>query len=249
MVIALPQECNIPKMEFDRQIKVIHGIPKVGKTSIADGAPDAVFLATGRRCDHVRSAKVDVDTLEEMEDLTRQLATDKKYKTVVVDELAMLWQMAETRYCKMKGIKNMLEEKYPPGPGWCQNTVHRILLDLAKTKTLIIVAHSAYEQMLVPMAGGGEVLKTKWIPECAPGLGRAHERIHEVVTKIAYMQLFVEMVDGKRVIHPNPSEKWEAGVCVPLGGGKLPDAIVVPDGSNGYQLLREAYEKSLALPG
>lgn len=245
MGIVLPQECNIPKMEFDKQIKVIHGVPKVGKTSIADGAPDAVFLATGRRCDHVRSAKVDVSTLEELMDLGKQLVVDKKYKTVVIDELAMLWPMAEAWYCKSKGIKNMLEEKYPPGPGWCQNLIHQFLMGIASHKTLIIVAHSAFEQTLVPAATGGEVLKTKWIPECAPGLGRPHERVHEVVRKLAYQEIFVEMVDGKRVMHPNPSDKWEAGVCVPLGGGRMPDSIPVPDGANGYQLLREAYEKCL----
>lgn len=239
----LPTAKNTPQLAFDTQVKVVHGMPKVGKSELANGAPDAVFFSTEGRCNHLTSAVVEVTSWEQFTGLCKEVVVSQ-YKTVVIDVIANLWPMAEIAYCKEKGIKSMLDEQYPPGPQIVETRILNALIHLSRAKTLLLIAHTQFDGEPVPGPNGTVVLKKRWMPVCAPG-GRPDERVHNAIQKICYMELFMEMQGDKRVVHPNPHSGWEAGVTLPAGAGKMPNDIIIPDGSNGYQLVKEAYEAAL----
>jgi hypothetical protein len=235
----LPATKNVPVLEFDRQTKIIHGVTGVGKTSMFDAVEGAAFISTRGRCDHVTSIKGEVANWKEFETVCKELETRTDIKVVVVDDVSSLWPFAADAYCASKGIKTLLDEKWGPGYAVCETMIWRTLVQLRKKYPLVFIAHSVYDDTPEDGPNGTPVVKVKWIPDC-------YKRVHTLIKNMSYFEGYMEMMKGERVIHCNPSDKWEASAKLPLGSAKLPDTILLPDGANSYAILKGEYEKALA---
>lgn len=236
----LPTTKNVPKMDFDQQTKIIHGVTGVGKSSLFD-LDEMMVISNEGRCDHLSSAmKVEVTTWREFEAVCDELdKTAPKLRGVSIDKVSNLWQMASDEYCKVKMIKSLLDEKWAPGYAVCETVIYRRLIQLRKRYPLALIAHSVYDDTPVDGPNGTPVIKVKWIPD-------AYKKLHAIIKGLAYFEGYMEMSKGKRVIHCNPSDLWEAKACLPMGSAKMPDTIEIPDGQSGYSILKDAYNTALA---
>ena len=238
---------NVPSFDIDTATIAVHGEPGVGKTTFTDQIPDVLHISTEGRCNGVTGWKEELKDWEWLEKIVEELPKHP-CKTVSIDVFANLWGCAAQKYCKDHGIKDLVVESgYKPGYSVVATMVHNMLLRLVKMKRLVMVCHSAWYDKPTAMnslqiPGQQEVLKRKWFPECAGsgGTGKPHQRMHSILGKLVGVELFMEMEDGKRIIHPNASDKWEAKVK--LAVGNLPDNIVIANGSIGYNVLKEAIE-------
>lgn len=235
--MLLPKAPNVPKVDIDSQTLIVYGDPKVGKTMLMNGAPDALFISTEGRCNHVTSFKVDITTWKEFEEVLKELPAHS-CKTVILDTVSNLWKFAEEDYCKTKGIKTLLDERFCPGYAVCETNIHRALLYVQKHKRLIMICHAEEKEFEVDLPNGSKTIKSRMAPD-------AYKRLHQVMKKLCTLEVYMRMVNGKRTIHPNASERWEAGSALPVGSLKLPDSIEIIEGASGYETLKAAYESAL----
>lgn len=235
----LPTTKNVPLLEFDKQTKIVHGVTGVGKTTLFDEVEGAAFISTRGRCDHVTTFKAEVSCWKEYDAVCKELETRNDVRVVVVDDVSALWGFASDDYCKSKGIKSLLDEKWGPGFAISETAIWRSLVQLRKRFPLVFIAHSVYDETPEDGPNGLPIVKKLWIPDC-------YKRVHAMIKNMTYFEGYMCMEKGQRVIHPNPSDKWEASTKLPLGSAKLPDTIVLPDGQSGYAILRGEYEKALA---
>jgi len=238
-------EKNVPTFDLNTATFVLYGDQGLGKTTLIDGMGDVLHLDGERRALGVKGWREDIVDWPWLEKLLPELP-NHPCKTVSVDPFAVLWNHCAAHYCKGHNIPDLMsEEGYKTGFGVVATTIHNWLLKLLKLKRVALVCHSTFYETPVHIPGKEDVMKRKWVPECGgtAGTGKPHIRMHDIMGKIAGVEIYMEMdANGKRVLHCNPSDKWDA--TVKLTRGKLPDSIVIEDGENGYEVLKRAIEEA-----
>lgn len=234
----LPSNPVPDALDFRTKCFVFHGQPKVGKTTAID-LPGVLVLDSANRCGHMRRAKVVV--IKNWNHVKEELAKavkDAAVTTIAIDIASELWDVAGDDYCGRVGIRTLMDQKYKEGYGITQNEIYRELKKVTNSgKGLWLVCHSQEKPVEIPMGDGKFMTKEKWIPE-------GHERVVSLFRKLCYGTIFLEYINGKRILHPNLSDFFEAGTCLPLDSGKLPDAIPVGVGEYGFEKLEEEWKKA-----
>lgn len=108
----LPTEKNDVPTELARYSTLLYGAPKIGKTSLAAQFEDAVFFATEPGTKALEVYSVNVTSWEMVEQLIGELDRDTtmRYKTVVVDTVDLMYELALDHVCQQKLIKHPQEE-------------------------------------------------------------------------------------------------------------------------------------------
>lgn len=227
-------------LSFKSKCIVLHGPPKVGKTTAID-LPGVKVLDTANRCGHMRRAKVEVmKNAAQVKAEIDKFLKQPEFTTLAIDIGSELWDLFGDAYCARKGISSLMDEKYKEGYGLTQTELYRELKKVTNSgKGLWIVCHSLEKPIEIPMGDGKFMTKEKWVME-------GHDRIVSLFNKLCYATVFMEYVGGKRILHPNSSDFFVAGTCLPMDAstGKLPDAIVVGDGEYGFEKLEAEWNKA-----
>lgn len=141
---------------------VIHGNPKIGKSSLAAAAPDALLIPTEDRVKHIDCAKTDVVTrFEEIMEIFEYLIQGTPYRTVIIDTLDWMEPMLHDYICRKKGFKSLLDDsnkevnygrglKYHAVEGWKMFLQNCDMLREQANMHIVLVAHSAIEKVSPP---------------------------------------------------------------------------------------------------
>ncbi|MGO0309854.1 ATP-binding protein [Endozoicomonas acroporae] len=190
---------------FKAPALVIHGSSGVGKTSLAAGAPNPIFI-----CTEDGLGKLEVDAfplMKSFQDVLDALhalySSDHKYQTVVLDSLDhlenLLWIHLCQHYVGPKGERYESVEDFGYGKGfmfaldlWRQLLNALFALRNDKGMAFILIAHSEIKRFESPMTDSYDRYQIK-----------LHKRASELIMESVDCVLFA---DYKTVI-----EKEEAG--------------------------------------
>ena len=138
---------------------LLHGGEGVGKTTFACGAPDVYMLdlEKGRAmCDPLMAQEPDSYT-EVMEHLKALATQEHGYKTLVIDSLDVLEEMATTHICRERGWKAISDPDYGKGYGARTEVCWKPIWDCLdylrekKNMMIIIIAHSRIVEFKDPV--------------------------------------------------------------------------------------------------
>ena len=218
--------------------------PKIGKTSLASGFPQSLFLATSAK--EVKAIKTDfvvINTwmkgVEAVNELTNQ--TRRKYKHLIIDVVDVAWTNCITEVCHRLDIKHPSEAGYGKGVDMIDLEFKKWITALvASDYGLIFVSHMQTKDVFT---GGKTVTKTiSTLPD------RARKIVLPLISNIGYINVesikIKDKVTGKmkfvdrRCISFEPTETLEAG----SRDNVLPSVLPLPrDSKKSYQLFKDYY--------
>jgi len=216
----LPKEKTPPRTSLSDLTVLVHGRPKIGKSSMCSQAPGALFIATEAGLNSLEVFQVPVSTWERFLEVCREVAEGKhNFKTVIVDTLDNAYRMCSEHVCAKHKIEHESDLGYGKGFSLVNSEFHRVLNKLSLLPYgLFLVSHSQ-EKEIETRAGK----RTRIVPSLP-------EKARQMVLGMADIILYcdVETVvgpDGKprerRVMRTKPTETYEAGDRT----GRLPDVL------------------------
>lgn len=210
----IPGAIRKPKRGLDRTCILLHGPPKVGKTTIASQFPGAWFVATEKGQDFVSAREPTIITGWDdfcawgafMQDTKPTHFTDgSKIETIVIDTVSLLYRMCFNSVCSSLGVEDPSEMTH--GKGWSRlsNEIERVMNTIRSFPfTLVLISHTRQKEFKA---------KGRTSDRWEPDLGAAMYRwCNAAADLIAYM--FVDTVidykddrDGDRVVVGNHEER------------------------------------------
>lgn len=231
--LAAPKPGEVPVRAF------IYGVPKVGKSSFAAGAPNPVFISGDHGLDHLGVTAWFPETWSDVLDALDTLATEPHdFKTVAIDPLTFIEQLLFTHLCAKNRWATIDDASYGKGykdaiPEW------RKLIDACETlytkrrMNVIFVAHAKVGNRKNP-AGDDWQRFAPSMHDAAAGL------LQGWVDLIGFAEIEQAAIvrDGKkkgfstgsRILHTTNDAAWDAGnrynlpTTIPLGWRSFTDA-------------------------
>ena len=216
----LPTEPTPPKTEMGAFTTLVYGVPKIGKSTFASHAPDAIFLATEAGLNSLNVHQVAIDSWATFLQVCGEIMTgEHTFKTVVIDTVDKLYKLCSEHVLADAGVKHESDLGY--GKGWAlvNGEFERVLTKLSLLpQGLILISHAQLRE--VDDRTGGYTKAFPTLPESA----------RKIVLAMSDFILYFEMEsytteDGKpeerRVIRTKPAKNYEAGDRT----GRLPDTL------------------------
>jgi hypothetical protein len=142
---------------------IIYGPPKIGKTTLAASALDALLITTEDRVDHISTcAKTEViKNFDEIIEIFEYLVSGAPYRTAVIDTMDWMEPLLHEYICRKKGFKSLTDDSskevnYGRGmknhavEGWKMFLQNCDVLRENANMSIILVAHSAIEKVSPP---------------------------------------------------------------------------------------------------
>lgn len=220
MPISLPTQTSKPVTELDKQTILLYAPPKLGKTTFASRAPNAIFFECEPGLNHLEVFKVPTYKWEDFLEACKLVAKgDHQFKTIVIDTVDNAFKMCSEFVCAKHNID--YEGDLGHGKGWAlvKNEWHRVLTRLASLPYGLILISHAQDKTIETRTG--EFTKTQ------PSLP---DRARNVVLGLVDIILYGEATPKKdaagnvtieRVLRTKPHPTYEAGDRT----GRLPDVL------------------------
>ena len=142
--MALPTKKTSGKVIAQGIRWLLYGPPKIGKTSLAAGFPNAVFAATEKGYKALKVFKVDIKTWDMYKKFVADILSDKHdFRTIVVDTADMLFDKCSQYVCDKLDIEHESEGEW--GRGWSEvkKEFLRVNNDLFQSKYgVIFLSHT-----------------------------------------------------------------------------------------------------------
>lgn len=202
----LPLERSKVVSDLSKQVILIYGRAKIGKSTLCSKFDQALFLATEPGLNHLEVYKVNINSWAKFLEACKEIAKNgNKFKTVVVDTIDNLVTYCSEYVCNENGIHHPSE--LPHGKGWSMITkeLNRALIKLASLPYgIIFVSHCDLIEVET---------KTKKYHRWSISVGGKNRNI---ILNMVDIILFVDSEidkDGteRRIIRTKPSLNWEAG--------------------------------------
>lgn len=228
---------------FNKTTLFIYGNPKIGKTTMLSGFPNALLLATEPGYKSLKIDYEDITSWQQFKDetvpsLLKDKSLKKKYATLCIDTIDLLANLCIAYVCGEADIDHISEEKWGKAYDRLKKEFESEINKLFMSDYgLVFTSHTKITE-LSNFSGS--------ISKVIPTLNNQCRSI--LIPKIDIIGCLkiktVKTEDGKykdlRIITFAPSELWEAGDRT----GRLPDEIrVYKDASKTYKQLKDAYEK------
>lgn len=231
------------KVSLERSAFMFFGPPKIGKTNLASGWPNAIFLVTSEK--EVKKLKVPyilVNTHKKLVAAVDYLIENRKkltYRTVVFDFVDAMYTNAEIYICKKLKIEHQSEAGYGKGVGMIDNEFKKVMNQIiGSSYGCIFISHMQIKD--VNTING---VVTKTIPTLPDRARRIVIPLVSVIGCIDFKTVKTK-VDGKiirkqrRMISFEPSEYLEAGDR----DGFLPkELICYADPKKTYAVISDYY--------
>jgi len=214
----LPTTLSSRVYDLDKQIILIYGRPKIGKSTLCSKFDKALFIATEPGLNHLEVYKKPVTSWEEFMEVCKEIGQNQHdFKTIIIDTIDNLIALLQTY------MEKTLEVDYigdiPHGKGWSLITkeLARVLNKMSMLPYgLVLVSHAKQEEIET---------KTKKYNRYTIDIGGKNQG---TILKLMDIILFMdsEMKGGEEVgvVRTKPSLYWEAGDKSKL----LPESIEFP---------------------
>src|SRR3990167_5497688 len=225
--MSLPLERSKKVIELAKQVILVYGRAKIGKSTFCSNFPSALFLATESGLNQLDVFKVNITSWEKFLEACADIATGKhSFQTVVVDTCDNLVTFCSDYICRQHDINHPAD--LPHGKGW-----HFVTAELQRAFAklqmlpywLILVSHCDTEEIET---------KTKKYNRFTISISGKNKGIF---LNMADLILFIDSEMDKdsnerRLIRTKPSLYWEAGDRA----GILPETLPL-----NYQELAKHY--------
>jgi len=218
--MELPTKKTQPRVNLANLSILIHGMPKVGKTTWCAGADNALFLATEPGLNSIEVYQMPISAWEEMMEACALIADGKhSFQTIVIDTVDNAYKMCSKYICDKHKIDHESDLGYGRGYAFINNEFQRAINKLASLPYgLYMISHSQ-EKEIETRTGK----YTRIIPTLPEKIGKI---IVGMVDMILYCTIEVfKDTDGqqknKRVMKTKPNLYYEAGDRT----GRLPEEI------------------------
>ena len=214
--MILPSEKGSKELRLEKQVTLIYGRAKIGKSTLASQFPDPIFLATEPGLNHLEVFKVNCNSWEKFLEACAEIAKGQhKFKTVIVDTIDNLVVYCADWVCRENGINHPAD--MPHGKGWhlVTSNLNRAITKLsALPYGLVMIGHSDLIEVET------KTRKYNRFTLSISGKNRG------IFINIADLVLFIDSEVGKdgeekRIIRTKPSMYWEAGDRM----GTLPETL------------------------
>lgn len=233
--MPLPTEKTQPLVQFTQMPILIHGRPKIGKSTFCAQAPNALFISTQSGLNHLSTYSQPVSNWKDIVTVYEELKTgDHKFGPIVIDMVDDAYQLCVEHFCRKHEMDHPSDLDY--GKGWAiVNTPFKTMLNrfALLNRGLILECHSKEKDITTRLGK-----KTKWVPTL-PG------SIADSIAAFVEMILFFTIEETKdpsgemkqrRVIRTVASSDYEAGSRVK----GLPDPIDLD-----YNTFIQALDKAI----
>lgn len=226
----LSTEKSVPLDKMTEVSALLYGPEKFGKTTFAAQIPNAYFLATEPGQSHVSVFKSDIDSWETLLDALNALAPSKgpdgklvyahPYRTLVVDTIDSMYDMAVAFTCKERNIDHPSDLDYGKGFGLVNIEFRRVLRGMLQMGMGVWLISHSQEKLVEPPVG---VKFTRYVPTLSDKSLRV---VAGLVDLILFCD-FIKQVDAKakvqerRIMRTKPSKNWVAGDR----SNRLPDTM------------------------
>lgn len=213
----LPTKKQVPTINLSDKIILIHGEPKIGKSTLASQFPDALFIATEDGLRSIECAQIQVTGWMTGKDrggvgfveALQALRTEHhNYKTVVVDTVDLAWAYCDEYVGALHNEKTAAQVEYGKGYALLESEFRIAMADLAALKLgLVFISHSTPK----------EDTKTKQTRVVTT----LHDRGRKYIEGAADIILYATIENGVRVVKTKPDPRYVAGDRT----NRLPDTL------------------------
>lgn len=202
----LPKEKSKRISDLSKQVILLYGRAKIGKSSLCAEFEKPLFLATEPGLAHLEVFKVNVNSWKKFLEACKDVAEGKHdFKTIIIDTVDNLVTYCQEWVCMEHGVNHVAD--LPHGKGWHFTTteLNRALMKLASLPYgLIFVSHSELVEVET---------KTRKYHRYTISIGGKNRNI---VLNTVDIILFIDSETSKdgeerRLIRTKPSMFWEAG--------------------------------------
>lgn len=204
-VLPTAKQTREGKTPLDVRV-MLAGMPKAGKSTLAGAwAPDSTLIIDTQRGTTLLDGEhyvAHIANWSQFEDVVNELAAGgHEFKTVVLDLVDDLWTFADEHYAGKNAVLASATDDWQrsikTAEGMFRSTVGKLL---ASPMGVWFVGHTRDKQ-------DGQV--TRYIPKLDP-------RVLTYVQGACEVILLAETLGPRRVLHTQPSAKFEAGSRIPL---------------------------------
>lgn len=240
MKIKLPTKKTEIVTDVGLTTMLLHGPPKIGKSTIANSFPKTLFVAAEEGLKFMETYKIGVKKWEDLIEIRQLLLNeDHDYKTIAFDTASMLFKICEDYVCRKHAIDHPSDEEWGKGWAFLRDSFQKEFAPLAapdkrgRTRFgLLFLTHSKDVEIR------GRITKTKRI--ACDLSGTARRVLLPMVDCIGYcgfrMDESGEPTKERTVIFA-PSEQVEAGDRT----GKLPAEVKMTK-RGFYDRLQRAFD-------
>ena len=194
---------------------LIHGKPKIGKSTWCSGAEKALFLATEPGLNSLDVYQQPITSWEEMMEMCQLIAAGKhEFKTIIIDTIDNAFKLCSKYVCEKHNVEHESDLDYGKGYAYVNNEFQRAIVKMAYLPYgLYLISHSQDKEIKTRTGKYTKVIPT--LPD------KASKIITGMVDIILYCDLVSEKnendeVIAKRVTKTTPSLYYEAGNRVGL---------------------------------
>ena len=239
--LSLPTENSKPETDMLRYSFFIYGKQGIGKTTLSLQFPKTLHMMFEPGAKSKAFRKVEPANWKEVMEYTRLIKDSDLYKTVVIDTCDLMWDMCANQVCIDKGVEYLKDVGFGDGYSIAGSKFRQILVDLHRTKGLVILSHDK-----VPFSEDSN--KKEYLVPSIPKRGR--ETIAKWVDVTAHYYLNVAK---ERMLRIRPSLKAEAK-CRPdeffnyADGSPVTDIYMGTSPKEAYDNFQAAFNNELENP-
>lgn len=208
----LPTEKTTPSLDFKAMLQFLYGGPKTGKSTFYSSGKKTLFLATEPGLNALSVYKVDIPNWKTIKDIGPELAKSKDFDFVVLDTVDIALDLCIEHVCKAENIRHMDDLDWGKGWGLLYQEFNPVIIKLAR------LPHTGFA--MISHAKDTTIKSTsKEITKAVPTIsGGARRFLMGLADIIFYLDVDG---DGKRTLHTQPTENYEAGDR----SGRLPPTL------------------------
>jgi hypothetical protein len=148
--MKLPTTKSKPVTDIHEYSFLIYGQPKSGKSTFASHFDNAIFIATEPGHKFLEVYKVSPKSWTDINSVFTELyqqRDDKKFKTIIIDTIDNLWQMAEAAVEKENSVKYVHDLEFGKGSRFSRSKVMKWINLLGQCGYgIVFLSHEKYSE-------------------------------------------------------------------------------------------------------
>jgi len=208
--LKLPVNKTLARSELESFSILIHGMPKIGKSTFCSNAENTLFLATEPGLNSLDVYQLPIKDWPSLMDACGLIASgDHKYKTIVIDTIDNAYKLCQAYICSKYKIDHESDMGWGKGHAFVNNEFQRAINKMiAMPYGLYMISHSQAREIETRTSK-----HTKIVPTLPDKVGKI---ITGMVDMILFCDLEIVKDDSgndisRRVLRTTPNIYFEAG--------------------------------------